>query len=282
MNTTLQCLEIWAGDDQLDRVSALLVLHVPAGWEEETLPEGKTCFRVYHEEAAPLRQLGDALREIPGVRLRLTELPRKDWMQSWREYFTPVFCGSRFVVLPPWLLESVDFQGRMPVVIEPKSAFGTGHHETTALCLRIVSDALDRGRLRPGMRFLDLGTGSGILGLGCCRAGLTGIGTDIDPLAVENAVENRALNGVSGFTLRLGSTEAVKGEQFAVVLANILARPLQELAPEIVRLLEPGGCLILSGLLTGQADAVEAAYTALGLGMARRVVDGEWAALVWE
>ncbi len=146
----------------------------------------------------------------------------------------------------------------------------------------MLSDLLDAGRVKAGMEFLDLGTGSGILGVGCCLSGLTGVGADIDPLAVENARENRTLNGVRGFEILSGSTEAVAGRAFDLVLANILARPLRELAPDIVKLLRPGGCLVLSGLLEVQADDVEAAYTALGLPCARRIVEGDWTALVWE
>ena len=171
-----------------------------------------------------------------------------------------------------------------PILIEPKSAFGTGHHATTALCLRVVSDLLEAGRLQQGQHFLDLGTGSGVLGIGCCKFGLTGEGLDIDPLAVDNAVENRALNAIApeNFTVAEGSIDAVTGKQFDLVLANILARPLTEMAADIVRACRPGGCLVLSGLLEIQADGVTAAYKAQGLPEPRRIIDGEWAALVWD
>ncbi|MDE7064949.1 MAG: 50S ribosomal protein L11 methyltransferase [Desulfovibrionaceae bacterium] len=282
MNTLIR-LDILADDGQLDPVTGVLALRVSFGWEEESLPTGETRFRVHCGNADFMQALAEELRDrIPGLRLETADVPEEDWTMAWREFFTPVACGTRFLVLPPWLRESVDMNGRTPVYIEPKSAFGTGHHATTALCLGVLSDLLDAGRVKAGMEFLDLGTGSGILGIGCCLSGLTGVGADIDPLAVENARENRTLNGVRGFEILSGSTEAVAGRAFDLVLANILARPLRELAPDIVKLLRPGGCLVLSGLLEVQADDVEAAYTALGLPCARRIVEGDWAALVWE
>ncbi len=269
----------------------LLALHISFGWEEESLPTGETCFRIHCENREFIENLVKEIRVVlPFANIEIHEIPNEDWTQAWREFFTPIACGDNFLVLPPWLQDSTPLEGRKAIVIEPKSAFGTGHHSTTALCLGVVSDLLDAGRLQAGMEFLDLGTGSGILGIGCCHFGLYGVGTDIDTLAVDNALENRELNAVSaydaakkeGFDVLLGSVEAVQGRTFDVVLANILARPLKELAPQLAALRKEGGCLILSGLLTMQADAVEAAYTAQGLPPARMVTEGEWAALIWD
>ena len=246
------------------------------GW----LDEGGRIYLVFSIE-----KIAAALDRSPMiVKTALSELEETDWLAAWRQFFTPVCCGNHFVVLPPWLADTQDFPGRTPILIEPKSAFGTGHHATTALCLRVVSDLLEAGRLQQGQHFLDLGTGSGVLGIGCCKFGLTGEGLDIDPLAVDNAVENRALNAIApeNFTVAEGSIGAVAGKQFDLVLANILARPLTEMAADIVRACRPGGCLVLSGLLEIQADGVTAAYKAQGLPEPRRIIDGEWAALVWD
>ena len=102
-----------------------------------------------------------------------------------------------------------------------------------------------------------MGTGSGILGIACCLNGLTGLGSDIDPVAVDNALENVAINKVAdGFRIVPGSAEAGEGERFDLVVANILAGPLRELAPALMARMKPGACLVLSGLLDLQADAV--------------------------
>lgn len=280
---TIFCLELTAREEDFDRLTGLLTLSVPFGWEEQSLPTGETRFRIHCENPEFVRNLqSEAAARVPEVQCALATLEEQDWLAAWREFFTPVLCGTRFVVLPPWLAESRDFPGRTAVLIEPKSAFGTGHHATTALCLGVLSDLLDRERVGLGRTFLDLGTGTGVLGIACCKSGLAGLGLDIDPLAVDNALENRALNAVSQFDVSLGGIEAVAGRRFDLVLANILARPLIELAPAIVAARAPGGCLILSGLLEIQAHSVEAAYMAQGLPGARRVMDGEWCALVWE
>lgn len=282
---TIHRLEIVVAESDYDCTTGLLALEVPFGWEEQSLPTGETRFRVHCEQKDFLERLQQLLKQtVPAAESALSELEETDWLAAWRQFFTPVCCGNHFVVLPPWLADTQDFPGRTPILIEPKSAFGTGHHATTALCLRVVSDLLEAGRLQEGQHFLDLGTGSGVLGIGCCKFGLTGEGLDIDPLAVDNAVENRALNTIAAesFTVAEGSIGAVAGKQFDLVLANILARPLTEMAADIVRACRPGGCLVLSGLLEIQADGVTAAYKAQGLPEPRRIIDGEWAALVWD
>ena len=282
---TIHRLEIVVAESDYDCATGLLALEVPFGWEEQSLPTGETRFRVHCEQKDFLERLQQLLKQtVPAAESALSELEETDWLAAWRQFFTPVCCGNHFVVLPPWLADTQDFPGRTPILIEPKSAFGTGHHATTALCLRVVSDLLEAGRLQQGQHFLDLGTGSGVLGIGCCKFGLTGEGLDIDPLAVDNAVENRALNAIvpENFTVAEGSIDAVAGKQFDLVLANILARPLTEMAADIVRACRPGGCLVLSGLLEIQADGVTAAYRAQGLPEPRRIIDGEWAALVWD
>ena len=282
---TIHRLEIVVAESDYDCATGLLALEVPFGWEEQSLPTGETRFRVHCEQKDFLERLQQLLKQtVPAAESALSELEETDWLAAWRQFFTPVCCGNHFVVLPPWLADTQDFPGRTPIFIEPKSAFGTGHHATTALCLRVVSDLLEAGRLQEGQHFLDLGTGSGVLGIGCCKFGLTGEGLDIDPLAVDNAVENRALNAIApeNFTVDEGSIDAVAGKQFDLVLANILARPLTEMAADIVRACRPGGCLVLSGLLEIQADGVTAAYKAQGLPEPRRIIDGEWAALVWD
>lgn len=282
---TIHRLEIVVAESVYDCATGLLALEVPFGWEEQSLPTGETRFRVHCEQKDFLERLQQLLKQtVPAAESALSELEETDWLAAWRQFFTPVCCGNHFVVLPPWLADTQDFPGRTPILIEPKSAFGTGHHATTALCLRVVSDLLEAGRLQQGQHFLDLGTGSGVLGIGCCKFGLTGEGLDIDPLAVDNAVENRALNAIApeNFTVAEGSIGAVTGKQFDLVLANILARPLTEMAADIVRACRPGGCLVLSGLLEIQADGVTAAYKAQGLPEPRRIIDGEWAALVWD
>lgn len=273
-------LDILAEDEHGDSVQGVLARLVTYGWEEESLPTGQTRFRVHGHSSDFAEQLAAEVRLFaPEVEITRDTIEDKDWLAAWREFFTPVHCG-RFVVLPPWLRESTPLNNALPIVIEPKSAFGTGHHATTVLCLEALSDLLDKGLVKAGDRFYDLGTGSGVLGIGAALAGLSGAGSDIDSLAVDNAGENGVINNVEErFIIRSGSAEAAGSETFDLVMANILAGPLRELAPLVIPLVKPGGVLILSGILTIQADAVAAAYTALGT--PTRLESGEWSGLIF-
>ena len=275
--------DIFAAEDIGDIVSGILALRVASGWEEQNLPDGGTRFIIYAPDASFIQSLMEELQSLcPSLDIRVSNVEEQDWQEVWREYFTPVACGELFLALPPWRAHDARLEGRLPIIIEPRSAFGTGHHASTVLCLEAISELYQAGRIAAGMSFLDLGTGSGILGIGCCRLGLSGVGLDTDPLAIENALENRERNQCSKFELAVGSMERVTGRFFDVALANILAGPLQELAPDMRRVLKNPGCLVLSGILTIQADAVEAAYRLEGFGSARRKRSGEWTSLIWE
>ena len=190
-------LDIVVDEEQYDTVAGLLVRNISYGWEEDSLPTGETRFRVHCDNAIVQENLLSALRAwLPGLDVEQTSIPRQDWTVAWREFFTPVRAGQ-FIVLPPWLFESTPLEGRKPIIIEPKSAFGTGHHNTTVLCLEAITELLASGRLKAGQRFFDVGTGSGILGIACCLNGLAGLGSDIDPVAVDNALENVVINKVA-------------------------------------------------------------------------------------
>lgn len=275
----------------VDDISAWLSANSLQGWEELTAPATRdVTLRFYLEPEAPLASIVGRFTadRWPLVRLEIDSLEQQDWSAAWREFFTPIEIGGRFEVVPPWLAQG-DHHGLEPIIIEPKMAFGTGHHATTALCLEGIAAAAASGRLTRGASFLDLGTGSGILAIGMAKLGCTGIGLDIDPQAVFCAEENLALNhlppsGHPDATLRLvvGGLECLaRGATFDVVVANILAQPLIDMAPYLAATLKPGAALVLSGLLTTQAAAVAKAYTALGMPEPVRKDQAEWSALFW-
>ena len=200
-------------------------------------------------------------------------VPEQDWSETWKAGLRAFTVGDVFV-RPSWI-EVAAPAGTTEVVLDPGMAFGTGTHPTTSLCLAALGAAL---RSRPGARVLDVGTGSGLLAIAAARLGAARVvATDNDPVALSVAAENAERNGVA-LELSDAVPSALAGE-FDVVLANILANTLVELAPGIAARLARGGTLFLSGILAGQEDGVRAAYLAQGL--ARLVPDGDRAEGEW-
>ena len=276
-------IDMLISPENSEAMTGLLGLKLSCGWEEIDQPDGSTLFRVHLETPLLVEQLVAEVKSwFPEADITRSEIEAKDWTFAWREFFTPVPIRDRFIVVAPWMDEAKKSDGPTPLIIDPRMAFGTGHHASTALCLEAVADLAEAGALRPDQRFMDVGTGSGILAIACAKLGMTGLACDIDPLSVENAIYNREVNQViPAVDIRLGSLELAEREQFDCILANILAEPLISMAPEMAKLLKPGGNLVLSGILTVQAERVEAAFKAQGLPPARHCRKDEWSALVW-
>jgi ribosomal protein L11 methyltransferase len=272
-------------DDEFSCLLALLALHLSHGWEEESLPTGEFRCITYFTHESFLEELSRASASLlPIARFARETVEEELWAEAWKKFFTPVEGGSHFLVLAPWMEQERAATSRIPIIIEPKCAFGTGHHASTALCLDAVSLLAAAGRLRQDMRFLDIGTGSGILAIACAKLGLTGEAVDIDAAAVHNALENRSVNAVPEdlLVVRQGSLEAAAGS-YNLILANILAAPLKDMAPRIAALscASARPLLVLSGILDIQADEVEKAYREQGFAEARRLSKGEWTALLF-
>jgi ribosomal protein L11 methyltransferase len=274
-----------------EELSGWLAANSLQGWEELTAPVSRDLtFRFYMEPESPLAQsiTEYTAQRWPMVKLFTESMEQQDWSAAWKEFFTPIDIGGRFEIVPPWLADA-DHHGLEPIIIEPKMAFGTGHHATTALCLGGIAKLVETGRLTKGASFLDLGTGSGILAIGLVKLGCTGVALDIDPQAILCAAENLALNGLpeSGTSgapvhLAVGGLESLHPDmKFDCIVANILAQPLIDMAPYILKHLKPGGALMLSGILATQAADVARAYTTQGMPQPEKRDDGEWSGLFW-
>jgi len=217
--------------------------------------------------------------EIPFTVSRIAD---QDWGVTWKEHFKPLRVGRNFMVVPSWETYA-PLPGDRIIQIDPGQAFGTGHHETTRLCLEWLEDyAEGRDPDADLGRFLDVGTGSGILAI---AAGLLGFreitAVDVDPDAIRVARENAARN-LPALEIRWHNSDvSTVRDHYDVVMANIQALPLIAMAAALHQRLAPEGRLVLSGILVEQLGAVEAAYAALGLTLEARRQAGEWCLLAW-
>ena len=210
----------------------------------------------------------------------LTAVRAEDWSSSWKVHFKPLRVGKRLLIVPTWE-EAVQLPDDLLLRIDPGMAFGTGGHETTRLCLELLENLMNSiGATQPSL--LDLGTGSGILAM---AASLLGAGRilalDIDPDAIEVARENLALNGLAEKVV-CGTTpiESIL-ESFDIILANILAEELVRLAPVLATHLNPGGALILSGILSEKEGLVRKGFAMQPLQFLETSFAGEWAAMLY-
>lgn len=198
-----------------------------------------------------------------------------DWLEIWRKHFRPLHIGERIVVCPEWIEYNKKPEEEV-VLLDSNMAFGTGEHETTAMCLKLL-----QSYLTPQSVCIDVGCGSGILGISAIKLGAKyAYLTDIDDIAVKSATHNAGINGVSDKVCvtkaDLLNDSAIKGD---IMLANITAEILCRLAPSIPKNLKIGGTLILSGIIESRLSAVLEAFTSQNLKLEQQLCEGEWYAL---
>ena len=226
---------------------------------------------------------GDFFTLLAGREVIVEPLPDQDWIRQSQEGLPPVRAG-RFFVYGAHDAGAVP-AGVIPIRIEAGLAFGTGHHETTALCLEAITQIARADRPR---RILDLGCGTGVLAIAAAKLMHQSVlATDIDPVAVEVARENARANGFAPLIHAavadgLSSPVIRSRAAFDLILANILAGPLTKLAPDLAAALAPKGTAVLSGLLRNQEKLVLSFACAQGLVFRRALRDGPWSALVLE
>ena len=205
-----------------------------------------------------------------------------NWVEAWKEHYHPIAIGQRLMILPSWY-QNPD-PARIPIIIEPGMAFGTGTHPTTQLCLEL----LEKHFSPEYATVIDLGCGSGILTIAARKLGAaTLLGVDIDPEALDNARRNAELNGVPDqIEWGIGSVREIQGGQFKLEKADLLLANI--LAPVIIRLLDQGmaefltpeGVMILSGILADQEEEVRSALERHQMGVIEQSQIGDWVGLV--
>jgi ribosomal protein L11 methyltransferase len=224
-------------------------------------------------------QLRTTMHETyPHVELSAKPLYEQDWSVSWREFFGVVDFGGRILVVPSWI-EHEARPDQIVVRLDPGQAFGTGHHETTRLCLAALEEFV-----RPGDRILDVGTGSGILSIGAILLGAGhATGMDIDPLAAQIALANCQENGVADrVTIGPGTLDpAAHAQPYDIVVANISTDANSGLIPAFAQVVRPEGWLLLSGILAEDGQRVAAVAAEHGFAFIGSREERDWCQLTF-
>lgn len=212
-----------------------------------------------------------------------SETEDKDWINNWKQYFHQ-FYVDEILIIPSWEEVREEDRDKMIIHIDPGTAFGTGMHETTQLCIRQL-----KKYVKPGDEVLDVGTGSGILSIIALKLSAGhALGTDLDPCAVSAVEENKAVNGIpeGAFDMLIGNIiddrqvqERAGYEKYDIVTANILADVLIPLTPVIKSRLKPGGIYITSGILDVKEQEVREAVEGAGLAVVEITRQGEWVSI---
>ena len=234
-----------------------------------------------------LERVREGLKEIAGwgveigeATIQASETEDKDWINNWKEFFHQFYVDD-ILIKPSWEEVKPEDRKKLLIQIDPGTAFGTGMHETTQLCIRQL-----RKFLTPETELLDVGTGSGILSIISLKLGAKhAVGTDLDPCAVEAVRENMEVNGIdpASFEMMIGNIiteneiqDRVGYECYDIVVANILAEVLVPLTPVILSQLKPGGVYITSGIRDDKADLVVETVKKCGLTVLEVTHQGEW------
>lgn len=255
-------------------------------WPDEIPPADRLIVRAYFPDDERAEDARQKLREALYYMSRLYPIPEpafrvvreEDWATAWKAHYHPVRLGRRLVIRPAWA-ELPDLRpDDVVLVLDPGMAFGTGTHPTTQLCLIALEELLEGW---PAVDVLDLGSGSGILGIAALKLGARRVlALDTDPIAVTATLDNAALNDVADrLTAQQGSLDTLQStaRHFDLALVNILAKVIVALCDQgLGRVLRPGGVGLFSGIIEEQAGEVEAALRRTGLEPVGRRTLGDW------
>ena len=257
---------------------------------ETALDDGVAYLSFYLEESEDkeavlekVRNELDEMREFMDLgpcTIEESQTEDVDWVNNWKQYFHQFYVDD-ILIIPSWEDVKPEDEGKMIIHIDPGTAFGTGMHETTQLCIRQI-----KKYVTDTTRILDVGCGSGILGMLALKFGADySVGTDLDPCAIDATHENMKENGVSKdrYEVMIGNIiddkeiqDRVGYEKYYIVAANILSDVLVALTPVIVNQLKPGGIYITSGIIDDKEEVVKQAVNDAGLELLDVTYQGEW------
>lgn len=261
----------------------MLMTFAPQGIEEV---DGETIYYIEHAEWTPEKEAGvqHFLSQHTSVRFLGSEtIEDRDWNAEWEATIEPQWATLKLVIAPSWKMDDARaMKSEYLITIDPKMSFGTGHHETTRLCLAAIEQLDTRGK-----HVLDIGTGTGVLAMYALLRGATdAVGIDTDEWSILNVKENRALNDISleQFDIRQGTLDAVvhTNEQFDIILANIHRNVLIDIAKAMMVHANPGAYTVLSGLLVYDLEEVRDIYESVGWRFIQEARENEWACLIFQ
>ncbi|MEZ4772971.1 MAG: 50S ribosomal protein L11 methyltransferase [Bacteroidia bacterium] len=208
-----------------------------------------------------------------GIGVNIDHIPSKNWNEVWESNYPSVAIDQFCQIVPSFRTPEPGFEHT--IILDPKMSFGTGHHETTRLVLRLMKSISFEGK-----RVLDMGCGTGVLGILAAKLGANPIlGIDIDAWSFENATENARVNGISRMTIEQGDVTAIQGQTFDIILANINRNVLLADIPLYQQALAPGGFLLISGFYQRDEAQIRQLYESCNFYLANREEDNDWLAL---
>lgn len=259
---------------------------MPEGPEDDGIAYLNFYLDSEEEQEETLRNVREALDELAGfmdigeATIEKSETEDKDWINNWKQYFHQFYVDD-ILIIPSWEEVKAEDQGKMILHIDPGTAFGTGMHETTQLVIRQLKKYVTKDT-----KMLDVGTGSGILGIVALKLGASHVvGTDLDPCAVPAVEDNKIANEIvpESFDMMIGNIiddkevqDRVGYEKYDVVAANILADVLVPLTPVVVNHMKKGGYYLTSGILDVKEETVKEAVEQAGLTVVEITRQGEW------
>lgn len=246
-------------------------------WFDKNQKDQTETDLILQQLTAYLQELADIF-EVAVPVMETIFIEDEDWSATWKEHFKPFAIIPGLIIAPTWEPYAAEADEQV-IIMDPGMAFGTGHHATTSLSLQFLQEAL---AARPNSSVLDVGTGTGILGMAAALFGAAKVmAIDNDPEAVSAARENRDRNNLQTIMTVADTPLASVSTPFGLVIANIVHDVLLELAPDLGRLTAAGGQLILSGLLAGQqVTNIISCFTDLGFSLRRQEQKKEWAVLL--